>query len=278
MILRGSCHCRALGVVLRTDADIELRACQCSFCRLHGALSVSDPLGKARIVVRQEALLTRYRFAAKTADFLLCGGCGVYIGAICSPGRATLNARTLGLEGPARPVSYESETAAERVARRLERWTPADIIDCRRMRADEPAAAALVAAYLEEIDRLFGGFDPAASVSAEPDEMAPPRGAFLVMREATTALACGGLKTHVEGIGEIKRMYTVPEARGRGLGRDLLSELEEAARDLGMHRVVLDTAASLVAATELYRSAGYQEVPAFNDNPYAARWFSKELT
>lgn len=153
----------------------------------------------------------------------------------------------------------------------------AEVIDCRRVRADEPPGATLVAAYLAELDRLFGGFDPAASVSADPDEMAPPRGAFLVMSEATRALACGGIKTHAEGVGEIKRMYTVPEARGRGLARDLLNELEETARDLGMHRVVLDTAASLVAATELYRSAGYQEVPAFNDNPYAARWFAKDL-
>jgi GNAT superfamily N-acetyltransferase len=174
-------------------------------------------------------------------------------------------------------VDYASESADARLARRAQRWTPADLVTCDRERADGRDGGALIAAFFAELDTLLGEFDPAKSVSADPAELAAPGGAFLVMREAGRPLACGGLKTHAPGIGEIKRMFTAPDARGRGLARDLLFELEEAARELGMERLVLDTAAPLAAAVSLYASAGYVEVPAFNENPYAARWFEKRL-
>jgi GNAT superfamily N-acetyltransferase len=185
------------------------------------------------------------------------------------------------LEQAASPVTYDAETVEARIARRERRWTPTDLVACRAVRSDTPAAMKLLTAYFAEVDRLFaelhGGYDPARGISAEPHELAPPSGAFVILSEGGVDLACGGVKTHAPGVGEIKRMYTAPDARGRGLGRDLLGELEDAARALGMRRLVLDTAAPLVAAHELYRSAGYAEVPRFNDNPYAARWFEKTI-
>src|SRR6185369_10040847 len=111
----------------------------------------------------------------------------------------------------------------------------------------------------------------------EPEEMESPCGVFLLLMGGGRALGCGGLKTHARGVGEIKRMFVVPEARGRGLGRDLLRALEHAAKALGFERIVLDTAAPLHAAAALYRAEGYDEVPPFNDNFYAVRWFSKRL-
>jgi GNAT superfamily N-acetyltransferase len=143
--------------------------------------------------------------------------------------------------------------------------------------ADHPDAAALLAAYLAEIAARLGGFDPARSVSADPDEMAPPRGAFLVLYDGGRPAACGGVKTLAPGLGEIKRMFVAPEARGRGHGRRLLGALEDAARSLGCARVVLDTAAPLAEAEALYRSAGYRSVAPYNDNPYATAWFEKDL-
>ena len=75
----------------------------------------------------------------------------------------------------------------------------------------------------------------------------------------------------------LKRMWVAPEARGLGLGRRLLSELEEHARRHGATVARLETNRSLAEAISLYRSAGYVEVPRFNDEPYADHWFEKDL-
>jgi GNAT superfamily N-acetyltransferase len=114
-------------------------------------------------------------------------------------------------------------------------------------------------------------------VSAEPDEMSAPAGVFLVGYEGDDAVACGGLKRLDATTAEIKRMFVAPEGRGRGLGRRILGALEAEARARGYTRIVLDTAAPLDEAARLYLSAGYREIPAYNDNPYAARWFDKLL-
>jgi ribosomal protein S18 acetylase RimI-like enzyme len=73
-------------------------------------------------------------------------------------------------------------------------------------------------------------------------------------------------------------MWVSPAARGLGVGRRLLAEVEAQARDRGATSVRLDTNAALVEAVALYRSSGYVEVPAFNDEPYADHWFEKPLT
>ena len=84
-IFEGGCHCGNLSYVFAASAPLEglgLRADQCSFCRSHAARNTSDPNGTMRIEVRDEAKLGRYRFGLKTADFLLCRECGIYIGAL----------------------------------------------------------------------------------------------------------------------------------------------------------------------------------------------------
>jgi hypothetical protein len=135
MRIEGACHCGNLAFVLETEASrnaIAPRACACDFCRSHAAKCWSDPKGRVRITVRDEALLQRYRFALGTADFLVCGRCGAYAGAMIGAGaeaRATVNLRLTSLDGlPAAEVSYAGETRAERIARRLERWTPTSIV------------------------------------------------------------------------------------------------------------------------------------------------------
>jgi ribosomal protein S18 acetylase RimI-like enzyme len=72
-------------------------------------------------------------------------------------------------------------------------------------------------------------------------------------------------------------MWIAPSARGLGLGRRLLAELEEHARRRGARAVRLETNRALVEAIALYRSAGYVETEPFNDEPYADHWFEKEL-
>lgn len=90
-------------------------------------------------------------------------------------------------------------------------------------------------------------------------------------------MGCGALRAMEPGIGEIKRMWISPRARGLGIGRRLLAELERVAKQRKLRAVRLDTNESLTEALRLYRSAGYREIPRFNDNPYAHHWFEKTL-
>ena len=130
----GGCHCGAIGFRFRTAVDPSawsIRACQCRFCRQHDALSTSDPKGSVEYLSARPESLQRYRFALRTADFLLCRECGVYIGAVIESeqGRfGIINTHALA-EQPAdlaatQPISYDAENTGGRVQRREERWTP----------------------------------------------------------------------------------------------------------------------------------------------------------
>lgn len=131
---QGRCHCGAVGFVYRTALPTgrwSIRACQCTFCRAHDALSTSDPNGELEFEARDPALLHRYRFGGRTADFLLCRRCGVYVGAqMAADGRAfgIVNVRALAERPPGLPaaaaMSYDGETDAARRSRRMQRWTP----------------------------------------------------------------------------------------------------------------------------------------------------------
>lgn len=133
-------------------------------------------------------------------------------------------------------------------------------------------------AYFAELDERFEvGFDPARSISADAAELTPPAGVLLVGRLRSEPVCCGALKLHGAEPAELKRMWVAPTARGLGLGRRLLAALEREARDRGVTEVRLETNRALVEAIALYRSAGYDEVPAFNEEPYAHHWFVKRL-
>jgi ribosomal protein S18 acetylase RimI-like enzyme len=90
-------------------------------------------------------------------------------------------------------------------------------------------------------------------------------------------VGCGALKFHDDGRAELKRMWVAPTARGLGLGRRLLAELEAHAAANRVRVLRLETNRALDEAIGLYRAAGYREVPAFNDEPYAHHWFEKTL-
>lgn len=130
----GSCHCGAIGFEFRTavpPATWSIRACQCSFCRAHDALSASDPAGQLDFSENREDCLQRYRFGLRTADFLLCRVCGVYLGALIDTdaGRfGIINTHALQPRrddlAPTAPVHYDSEDTGSRVDRRIQRWTP----------------------------------------------------------------------------------------------------------------------------------------------------------
>lgn len=125
----GQCHCGALCFAFQTQAPLAPRACQCGFCRRHGARTVADPAGSAVLMLGAETL--RYRFGTGTTDFLFCSRCGVYVGAAAELGGqlyATLNLNAFEnprLDLAATPVSYDGENAGAKADRRRAKWTPA---------------------------------------------------------------------------------------------------------------------------------------------------------
>ena len=130
----GGCHCRALSFSYRTEFPVErwhIRACQCSFCLAHAALSTSDSNGSLTFTVNDPDVLQRYRFCLRTADFLLCARCGVYVGAQIATELGAfgiLNTRALtsmpASLGQLAPADYAREDASGRIARRETHWTP----------------------------------------------------------------------------------------------------------------------------------------------------------
>jgi len=141
-----------------------------------------------------------------------------------------------------------------------------------------PAARWCWAQYFAELDRRFpGGFDPGSSLHVEDGDFVPPRGVFLVASIDGETVAGGSVKLSAPKIGWLKRMWVADAARGLGIGRRLLQALEREARALGATKIRLDTNKALQEAIAMYRSAGYREVPAFNDERYATHWFEKVL-
>ncbi len=133
----GKCHCGNIEVALETaqpPESVQLRACGCTFCRRHGATALTDPAGKLEVRLRDPLEVSRYRFGLRTADFLVCRTCGVFVAAVCTVDDATyatLNANVLErreafTRAPV-PVHYDAEDAAERIARRRRAWTPATL-------------------------------------------------------------------------------------------------------------------------------------------------------
>ena len=132
--------------------------------------------------------------------------------------------------------------------------------------------------YFRELTSRFEeGFDPSRDKAGEMNEMTPPAGVFMLARLEGDPVGCGGLKRIDETMGEIKRVWTAPSARGLGVARRIVRRLEAAARDMGLKGVRLDTNRALTEAQALYRAEGYREVARFGDNPYAHHWFAKEL-
>jgi hypothetical protein len=114
--------------------EIALRACACSFCRAHGARTVADPAGLFEVWADDWSLVEPYRFGSRTADYLVCRRCGVYVAALCDTAaglRAVVNVNSLADRAaftrmPAAP-DYDGEATEARLARRAGNWMPASV-------------------------------------------------------------------------------------------------------------------------------------------------------
>ena len=151
------------------------------------------------------------------------------------------------------------------------------MLEIRSVPADRPPATDLVEAMVADVSRMYGRIDVPGAPSATPADFAPPDGAFVVLYDDGVPVAGGGVKRLDGEACEIKRMYVVPEARGRGLASRLLVALEDEARALGYAIARLDTGPQQPAAQAMYERAGYRPIGNFNNNPFASFWGEKAL-
>jgi hypothetical protein len=132
MLLRGQCHCGNIAFSLRWEpdpAEIPARACDCSFCTRHGGVWTSFPDGHLQVTVQDPALVSRYAFGTRTAEFQVCARCGVVplvTSLIDGQLYAVVNVHALeGIE-PSRlrhsPASFGEEETGARLARRQRYW------------------------------------------------------------------------------------------------------------------------------------------------------------
>jgi GNAT superfamily N-acetyltransferase len=149
---------------------------------------------------------------------------------------------------------------------------------------DDPQVRALYADFVREADgplvydREEAGIDLDEEIAAGPPaELAAPNGVLLLARVDGEPAGLGGVRHLDTDVAEVKSMYVAPAFRGSGLGRRILARLDEIAIEHDCHAVRLDTSDYLTPAVGLYRSAGYREVPAYNENPKADLWFERHL-
>ena len=160
----------------------------------------------------------------------------------------------------------------------VERLLTAALVELRPTDPAHPDAKACFQHYFVELERRsYSRLDPATLIAAKPHELRPPAGLLLVAYLHSKPVGCGAVKHHADAPSEIKRMWVAETARGLGIGRRLLAELEASAAPSGATRARLETNRRLTEAITLYRSAGYVEVAAFNDEPFADHWFEKRL-
>jgi putative acetyltransferase len=144
-------------------------------------------------------------------------------------------------------------------------------LSLRRTSLTDPVALALISALNEELSALYPE-EGATHFRLDVDEVAPGRGAFIVaymLREdlpgGALAVGCGAVRRLSATQAELKRMYTVPEARRRGVAYELLAALEDEARALGVNELTLETGIRQPEAIALYKRAGFVEIPPFNE-------------
>lgn len=128
----GGCHCGNLTVRFESDrapSELGVRTDSCSFCKKHLVRSTSDPAGALHFGAADPSLVERYRFGTRTADFLVCRRCGVYVGACMDDALGVVNVNVLDgrdefLALPLKVADLDGESLEERLARRRARWTP----------------------------------------------------------------------------------------------------------------------------------------------------------
>jgi GNAT superfamily N-acetyltransferase len=193
--------------------------------------------------------------------------------------RATLDERSNRLaQSLLAPLGSQERERLVAAMRDVERLLIASSVEIKPVDPEHPDAQYCLAEYVAELNRRSSrGFDPSVGATALPHEVRPPAGEFFVAYLHGEAIGCGAVKHHADAPAEIKRMWISPGARGLGLGRRLLETLEACARAGGARVAHIETSSVLAEALALYRSTGWVDVAAFNDEPFADHWLEKAL-
>jgi len=134
----------------------------------------------------------------------------------------------------------------------------------RREALESEAARTLIGALNAELSGEYP--EPGAThFRLDGDDVGEGRGAFVVAYMDGVAVGCGAVRKMEGETAELKRMYVAPEARGKGIGRAVLEALEAEARRLGVKTLLLETGIRQAAATAMYRSAGYRDIPPYGE-------------
>ncbi|MFJ5733970.1 GNAT family N-acetyltransferase [Streptomyces microflavus] len=155
--------------------------------------------------------------------------------------------------------------------------TPAHPLLLQPVAYDHADARRLTQALRQEQVALYGfADDPTTTPSSY---FRAPNGLFLVALRGSAVVGCGGVRQLESGTAEIKRMYMIPAARGTGVGQAILGALEEAARQWGVRRIILETGAHNHAVLGLYTKAGYARIEPYatGRDPQINRALSKRL-
>lgn len=155
-----------------------------------------------------------------------------------------------------------------------------ETITITRAALTDDVSRALIAELNAELSGMYP--EPGANhFGLDPDEVAPGRGAFLVVTVDGRPVGCGAVRRLDAETGELKRMYVAPTERGLGLGRRLVDALEAEARALGVRRLVLETGTRQHAALALYHATGFQPIPLYGEylgSPETSVCLGKELS
>jgi ribosomal protein S18 acetylase RimI-like enzyme/DNA-binding MarR family transcriptional regulator len=211
------------------------------------------------------------------------GGDGrVRVAALTASGRAEwteLDKRSDGLAWSIlEPLTARRRERLTAAMAEVERLLMASMVVIEPCAPSDPRARACLRAYGRDVARRFDdGFDPALSTPVKEEQLTPPAGVFLLATLNSEPVGCGAVKLHAGAPAEIKRVWVADSVRGLGIGRRMLSELEEYAAERGWSAVRLDTNRNLTEAIALYRSAGYHEIAPYNTERYAHHWFEKRL-
>jgi DNA-binding MarR family transcriptional regulator len=212
-----------------------------------------------------------------------CGDRRIRVARLTAAGRrerATLDERSDELaQSLLAPLNSRQRKRLVAAMGEVQRLLIAAGVEIRSVDPEHPDARYCLAEYVAELNRRSTrGFDPSVGATALPHEVRPPAGQFFIAYLHGEAIGCGAVKYHGDAPAEIKRMWIAPQARGLGLGRRLLEKLEACALAGGARVAHIETSAVLTEALALYRSAGWIEVPPFNDEPFADHWLEKSLT
>jgi DNA-binding MarR family transcriptional regulator/GNAT superfamily N-acetyltransferase len=175
------------------------------------------------------------------------------------------------------PLNDRQRTQLVAAMAEVERLLIASTVEVRQCDPRQRDARFCLQTYYDELAVRFpDGYDPAASPVADA-EMTLPAGLLLIAYLHGEPVGCGALIFQPNGAGLVKRMWVAPMVRGLGLGRRVLSELEDRGRANGVRLMRLETKDVLSEAIRMYQTSGYREVAPFNDEFYADHWFEKTL-